>query len=149
MSGIVHFLVFLVVLGEVWGLDGRGCEDTLCPDFRTEGVGVFGARRSHVNSIEPTTTMTDPRKVTKSRFEFDENGETAWLEFDRDDQGWMTLWHTEVPPSLRGRGIAATLARTALEYARDEKLKVDVICPLVADYIRKNPEFDDLVGKKR
>ena len=35
-----------------------------------------------------------PSKVTKSRFEFEENGETAWLEFDRDDQGWMTLWHT-------------------------------------------------------
>jgi len=93
--------------------------------------------------------MTDPSKVTKSRFEFEENGETAWLEFDRDDRGWMTLWHTEVPPSLRGRGLAATLAQTALEYARDEKLKVDVICPLVASYITKHPEFNDLIGKKR
>ena len=45
----------------------------------------------------------------------------------------MTFWPTEVPPSLRGRGIAATLARTALEYVRDVKLKVDVICPIVAD----------------
>ena len=49
----------------------------------------------------------------------------------------MTLWHTEVPPSLRGRGIAATLARPALEYARDENLKVDIISPLVANYIRR------------
>jgi len=79
----------------------------------------------------------------------EEAGETAWLEFERDDQGWMTLWHTEVPPSLRGRGIAATLARSALEYAREEKLKVDVICPMVAGFIRKNSEFDDLVGKRR
>jgi|HubBroStandDraft_6_1064221.scaffolds.fasta_scaffold1175610_1 uncharacterized protein len=93
--------------------------------------------------------MTDRSKVTKSRFELDEDGETAWLEFERDGQGWMTLWHTEVPPSLRGRGIAGTLARTALEYARNEKLKVDVICPIVTDYIHKNPEFNDLVGKKR
>jgi predicted GNAT family acetyltransferase len=37
----------------------------------------------------------------------------------------MTLWDTEVPPGLRGRGIAATFARTALEYARDENLKLD------------------------
>jgi uncharacterized protein len=93
--------------------------------------------------------MTDRSKVTKSRFELDEEGETAWLEFERDDQGWITLWHTEVPPSLRGRGISGTLARTALEYARNEKLKVDVICPIVTDYIHKNPEFNDLVGKKR
>jgi uncharacterized protein len=94
------------------------------------------------------TTMTNPTKVTKSRFEYEEDGETAWLEFDRDDQRWMTLWHTEVPTALRGRGIAATLARTALEYARDEKLKVDVICPLAAAYIQKNPEFNDLIAKK-
>ena len=93
--------------------------------------------------------MTNPSKVTRSRFEFEQNGATAWLEFDRDDQGWMTLWHTEVPPSLRGRGIAATLARTALEYARDENLKVDVICPLVANYLQKNPEFRDLIAKKQ
>lgn len=80
-------------------------------------------------------------KVTRSRFEFDEDGHTAYLEFDTDDRGWITLLHTEVPPALRGRGIAATLARTALEYARDNQLKVDIICPLVADFIAKNPEF--------
>jgi predicted GNAT family acetyltransferase len=34
-----------------------------------------------------------------------------------------------------------------LEYARDQKLKVDVVCPMVADYIAKNPEFKSLVGK--
>jgi len=93
--------------------------------------------------------MTGPSKVIKSRFELDEDGETAWLEFERDDRGWMTLWHTEVPPSMRGRGIAQTLARTALEYARDEKLKVDVICPIVAAYIRKNPEFSNLVARRK
>jgi predicted GNAT family acetyltransferase len=92
--------------------------------------------------------MTNPTKVTRSRFEFEEEGQTAWLEFDRDDHGWMTLWHTEVPPALRGRGIAATLSHTALEYARNEHLKVDVICPLVANYLQKNPEFSDLAGKK-
>ena len=51
------------------------------------------------------------------------------------------------PQALRGRGIAGMLARTALEYARDNKLKVDVVCPLVANYLSKNPEFQALVGK--
>jgi uncharacterized protein len=92
--------------------------------------------------------MANPSKVTKSRFEFEQDGYTAWLEFDRDDRGWMTLWHTEVPPALRGQGIAATLARTALEYARDENLKVDVICPLVLNYLQKNPEFQNLIARK-
>jgi predicted GNAT family acetyltransferase len=84
---------------------------------------------------------------TKSRFEFDENGETAYLEFELDSEGWMTLWHTEVPEALRGRGIAQMLAKTALDYARDNKLKVDVICPIVAGFIEKNPEYRSLVGK--
>ena len=44
-------------------------------------------------------------------------------------------------------GIAATLARTALEYARDENLKVDVICPLVTNSSQKNPEFSRLIAK--
>ena len=83
----------------------------------------------------------------RSRFEFEENQETAYLEFEIDSGGWITLWHTEVPEALRGRGVAGMLAKTALEYARDQKLKVDVVCPSVADYIAKNPEFKSLVGK--
>jgi len=89
----------------------------------------------------------EPSKVSRSRFEFEENGEVAYLEFDLDGSGWMTLWHTEVPPALRGKGVADMLARTALEYARDNKLKLDVICPVALNFINKNPEFKDLVGK--
>jgi predicted GNAT family acetyltransferase len=74
-------------------------------------------------------------------------GETAYLEFDLDSAGWITLLHTEVPEALRGRGIAGELAKTGLEYARDNQLKVDVVCPLVANYISKHPEFEPLVGK--
>jgi uncharacterized protein len=52
-----------------------------------------------------------------------------------------------VPETLRGRGIAGTLAKTGLEYARDHQLKVDVVCPLVANYLSKHPEFQPLVGR--
>ena len=87
------------------------------------------------------------RSVTRSRFELEEMGETAYLEFDLDSAGWITLLHTEVPDALRGRGIAGELAKTGLEYARDNQLKVDVVCPLVANYISKHPEFQPLVGQ--
>jgi uncharacterized protein len=88
------------------------------------------------------------RTVTRSRFEVEEAGETAYLEFDQDSAGWITLIHTEVPEALRGRGIASMLAQTGLEYARENKLKVDVVCPLVANYLSKHPEFKGLVGEK-
>jgi len=95
-----------------------------------------------------TTVSNDhSTKVTRSRFEFEDGGEVAYLEFEVDGGGWMTLWHTEVPPPLRGRGIAGTLAKRALEYARDQNLKVDIVCPLVADYVHKNLEFKELIAK--
>ena len=87
------------------------------------------------------------KSVSRSRFEFEEAGQVAYLEFETDSDGWMTLWHTEVPPALQGRGIAGTLARTAFEYARDHNLKVDVICPTVANFVSKNPEFRKLIGR--
>jgi uncharacterized protein len=89
----------------------------------------------------------EKRSVTRNRFELEDMGETAYLEFDLDSAGWITLLHTEVPEALRGRGIAGELAKTGLEYARDNQLKVDVICPLVANYISKHPEFQPLVGQ--
>ncbi len=89
----------------------------------------------------------EKRSVTRNRFELEEMGETAYLEFDLDSAGWITLLHTEVPEALRGRGIAGELAKTGLEYARDNQLKVDVVCPLVANYISKHPEFQPLVGR--
>ena len=87
------------------------------------------------------------KEKTMSRFELEEEGETAYLEFELDKAGWMTLWHTEVPEGLRGRGLAGVLAKTALEYARDNNLKVDVICPLAKAYAEKHPEFKGLIGK--
>jgi uncharacterized protein len=84
---------------------------------------------------------------TLSRFEVEQDGHTAYLEFERDQSGWITLWHTQVPEELRGRGLAGMLAKTALDYARENNLKVDVICPVVAGFIAKNPEYQPLVGK--
>ena len=92
--------------------------------------------------------MSKEEQVTRSRFEIEERGEVAYLEFDTDSQGWMTIWHTEVPPSMRGKGVASELAQSAFEYAKQNHLRVDVICPLAADFLSKHPEYDSSVGKK-
>ena len=93
--------------------------------------------------------MSQPKEhaSTRNRFEFEEGGATAWLEFEVDSTGWMTLWHTEVPEALRGRGIAGVLAKNAFDYALEHKLKVDVVCPAAASYAAKHPEYKPLIGK--
>ena len=59
----------------------------------------------------------------------------------------LVLLHTEVPPPLRGRGMAGRLARAALEYARARGLRVIVKCPYVRGFIERHPEFKDLVDE--
>ncbi|HEU4636328.1 MAG TPA: GNAT family N-acetyltransferase [Edaphobacter sp.] len=87
--------------------------------------------------------MPKPSRVTRSRFEYEEDGKVAILEFETDDLGWITLLRTEVPDALRGRGIAGELLRTAFQYARERHLRVDVLCPLAADYLKRHPELKD------
>ncbi len=53
--------------------------------------------------------------------------------------------HTEVDPALEGRGIASKLARHVLEYAREKGYEVMPLCPYIAGYISRHPEYKPLV----
>ncbi len=57
----------------------------------------------------------------------------------------MIIEHTEVPVELEGKGIAGHIVRTALDYARAQKLNVMLLCPFTAGFIHKHPEYQDLV----
>jgi len=58
----------------------------------------------------------------------------------------LLMTHTEVPPALEGRGIAAALVAAALAWARQEGLRVHPLCSYVAVYMRRHPETRDLLG---
>lgn len=92
--------------------------------------------------------MSKPAKVVKSRFEIEQDGQKSYLEFETDSDGWMTIWHTEVAEGLRGKGIGLELVTTAFQYARENSLRVDVICPLAKHLVEKHPEFKALLGKR-
>ncbi|MFL6301528.1 MAG: GNAT family N-acetyltransferase [Terriglobales bacterium] len=85
-----------------------------------------------------------PQEVTSGRIEIERDGETAYLEYSLSGNV-LELTHTEIPKKLRGLGLSSSLAETALNWAREQKLKVDIICPSVKDYIAKHPEYADLV----
>lgn len=53
--------------------------------------------------------------------------------------------HTEVPEALEGQGIASILAKTVLDFAQQEKLVVMPLCPFIAGYIHRHPEYKPLV----
>lgn len=86
----------------------------------------------------------EPQKVTGGRLEIERDGHVAYLEYTLAGKV-LQLIHSEVPEALRGQGIASELAHSALEWAREQGLKVDIICPSVNAYVAKHPEYKDLV----
>ncbi|NUU23618.1 MAG: N-acetyltransferase [Streptomycetaceae bacterium] len=53
--------------------------------------------------------------------------------------------HTEVDPAFEGQGLGSQLARGALDAARERGLGVLPYCPFIRAWIRKHPEYTDLV----
>lgn len=58
----------------------------------------------------------------------------------------LLMNHTEVPPVLEGRGIAAALVAAALRWARAQGLRVRPRCSYVTAYLRRHPAEQDLLG---
>lgn len=57
----------------------------------------------------------------------------------------VDLVHVEVPAEYQGQGLAGKLAEAALNWAREQKLKVIPSCPYVQGYLGKHPEYSDLL----
>jgi predicted GNAT family acetyltransferase len=82
--------------------------------------------------------------VTTGRFELEQDGQVATLDYTMS-QNILGLLHTEIPKTLRGTGVASTLVKSALEWAREHNFKVDITCPFVTEYVRTHPEYSDLI----
>jgi uncharacterized protein len=82
----------------------------------------------------------------EQRLEIREQNELAYLEY-RYHKEDIVLMHTFVPDPLGGKGVASSLARYALEWAREKGKRVIVYCPFVAAYLKRHPEYSDIVDK--
>lgn len=83
---------------------------------------------------------------TLHRFEIEADGITAFLKYRRAD-GIVTFIHEEVPKAAEGHGIGSALAKGALDLVRAAGEKLIAACPFIANYIRKHPEYRDLLAK--
>jgi len=79
------------------------------------------------------------------RFELLVDGQRGLLTYRRFPDR-IVFDHTEVPKPLEGQGLAAKLSAVALDFARANRLRVIPVCPYVSAFIRKHPEYQDLVS---
>lgn len=84
----------------------------------------------------------------ENRFEIRLGTEIAELTYARQGEKVLVLFHTGVPPAWEGRGIGSRLVKAALDYARQNGYKIIPLCSFVAAYLRRHPEYQDLVAKE-
>lgn len=67
------------------------------------------------------------------------------IEYIKTKNGEIYLTHTEVPSALEGKGVGSSLVRLALEDIERQQLRLVPLCPFVAGYVQKHPEWKRLV----
>ena len=84
-----------------------------------------------------------------SRYELRVDGELAGFINYHIRGDTISLIHTEVGPGFQGGGFAGRLARYSLDDARKRQLAVLPFCPYVRSWIKRHPEYADLVPPDR
>lgn len=82
------------------------------------------------------------------RFELTSDGVlAAYAEYNVLKHG-LLFTHTEVLAAFEGQGLGSQLARFALDQVRARGVQAIPVCKFIAGYIRKHPEYLDLVPEE-
>ena len=88
----------------------------------------------------PTTVNQE-----SDRFSISVDGQKVGFTEYVDRDGQRVFPHTEVLDEFGGRGLATILVGEALQATRDAGLRIVAICPMVAGYLKKHHDLDDVV----
>lgn len=81
----------------------------------------------------------------RHRFELHAGGKlAAYAEYNVLSNA-LLFTHTETLPGFEGRGFGSKLASFALDEVRRRGLGAIPVCQFIAGYLRKHPEYHDLV----
>lgn len=91
--------------------------------------------------------MSIQHDTENQEFTLRQEGHTGELAYTRPVEGVIDVTHTFVDEALRGQGLADDLARAALAFAREQKLKVKASCEFMAGFVQKHhAEYADLLA---
>src|SRR5262245_9736436 len=87
--------------------------------------------------VGPSSELVVHDNPDESRLETEVSGQLATLRYERHPHA-VVLVETQVPPALRGRGVANALVKWAVETAERDGLRVVAVCPFVRAYIKRH-----------
>lgn len=82
------------------------------------------------------------------RFRIALDGRDVGFAAYRLEPGRIVFTHTEIDDSVEGHGLGGRLARAALDDVAARGLAVVPLCPFIAAWIGKHPDYLDLVDEE-
>ena len=82
-----------------------------------------------------------------ARYVIDVGGRAAGFASYQVLDGRTFFVHTEIEPGHEGAGLGSILARAALDDVASRNGKVVPICPFIASWIDKHPDYQALVDR--
>lgn len=96
----------------------------------------------------PANKATVTENKHHHRFELKTKGKLSIVDYEQVDDETLALTHTEVDPSLEGQGVGTHLVEGVLAFAEQNNLKIVPLCPFVAVYIKRHPDWSRIVSTK-
>ncbi|VAW20903.1 hypothetical protein MNBD_BACTEROID01-1585 [hydrothermal vent metagenome] len=82
----------------------------------------------------------------RKQYEFHIEAFVPRIEYIKEKNN-IYLTHTEVPKELENKGIGSKLVKQVFRVIEQENLTLIPLCPFVAMYIKRHPEWGKLVMK--
>ena len=83
----------------------------------------------------------------KGAFFIEVNGEKkAEMTYSKAGDKMIIIDHTEVDDTLRGEGTGKQMVVAAVNFARENKIKIMPLCPFASSVFKKTPEFRDVLN---
>ncbi|NND63819.1 MAG: N-acetyltransferase [Flavobacteriaceae bacterium] len=86
------------------------------------------------------------KNLEKRRYEAQIGDQVAFIDYIKAKDA-IYLTHTEVPKQLEGQGIGFKLVENVLQILKSKGEKLAPLCPFVAVYIKRNPEWKSILAR--
>jgi len=86
------------------------------------------------------------KEENKGAFVASENGEKAGeMTYSKAGEEKIIIDHTEVNPEFNGKGVGKQMVLAAVEYARENGIKILPLCPFAKATFDRNKDIQDVL----